>query len=460
MRMQAWEEFITKQEKRFGKQTIDKWLRSLKLIHYDSGNLYLEAQEAFQVSWFEEHIRPLLKTELLNNNYRQIKVHLSVQEALASKTPTKKEKKIFVPQFISDKLDPAATFENFIPSQANRVSINLLWELTGYDSTSHCFKEPTLKLGTYNPLFIWGGAGTGKTHLLMALAHAFKKRGLNVFYSRTETFTEHVVSAIRGGEMQLFRKSYRQPDILLFDDVHLLARKGATQEEFFHTFNSLHTTNRQLILTAQDPPSQLIDIEPRLISRFEWGISLHLDKLTREELHQVLTQRCAHLNFPLSHDVCSFLVDTFPKAHSLHRALEALILRVHLHSDALYHRQPHLIDAETVAQLLKDLIEKEAFRELTPQKIIAATSAFYGIRIEDLLGKAQNQECVGPRQLAMYLCRKELNLSYKAIGRLFFRDHSTVMTSVKHIEKQLSAPAGELLSTLFKIRRALESVAQ
>ena len=456
--MHAWEAFLAKQEKRFGKQTIDRWLRSLKLIHFDSANLYLEADQAFQVNWFEEHMRPLLKTELLNNNYRQIKVHLSLQET-GAKLPLKKEKREFVSQFISDALDPAATLENFIPSQASRISINLLYELAGYDSATLDFKEPPLKLGTYNPLFIWGGAGTGKSHLLMALAHAFKKRGHSVFYCRTETFTQHVVSAIRGGEMQLFRKCYRKPDILLFDDVHLLARKNATQEEFFHTFNALHTTNRQLILTAQDPPSQLIDIEPRLISRFEWGISLHLDKLTRQELLEVLIRRCAHLNFPLAHEVCTFLVDTFPQAHALHRALEALILRVHLHSNTLYQRQPHLIDSQAAAHFLKDLIEKEANRQVTPQKILASTSAFYGIRVEDILGKAQNQECVAPRQLAMYLCRKELSLSYKAIGRLFSRDHSTVMTSVKQIEKQLSGGSGELLTTLFKIRKALETSA-
>ena len=291
----------------------------------------------------------------------------------------------------------------------------------------------------------------------MALSHAFKKRGLNTLYARTETFTEHVVGAIRNSDMQLFRKTYRSPDILLFDDVHLLARKDATQEEFFHTFNTLHSSGRQIILTSQQPPAHLTDIEPRLISRFEWGISFRLEKLKAQELTAVLERRCEHLHFPLSEDVRDFLVEQFPQSHSLHRALEALILRVHLQNNALYHRQPGKIDTEAVKELLKDLIEKERGSIVTPQKIIHAVAAHYGIKNEDILGKSQSQECVAPRQLAMYLCRNELKLPFAAIGRIFSRDHSTVMTSVKYIQQQLDKQERAVMAALFDVSKVLNS---
>lgn len=447
-RMWAWEEFLKKLDGRFGKQTIDKWLRSLQVVHFDSGNLYLEATDSFQVSWFEEHARPLLKRELLNNNFRPIKVHISLQGPASIRAPAKKEKPKAAYSFLPDKIDPAASLFTYIPAASNSVSFRFLSELAGLDS-------PQLQLGTYNPIFIWGEPGCGKTHLLMALADAFKRRGLHALYTRTETFTEHVVSAIRNSEMQAFRTTYRTPDILLFDDVHLLARKDATQEEFFHTFNTLHSTGRQIILASQQPAAHLSDIEPRLISRFEWGIALHVEKLQSQELAQVLERRCEHLHFPLSSEVRSFLIEQFPQAHSLHRALEALILRVHMQESALYHRQPGLIDTAVAAQLLRDLLEKEQNRALTPQKIIQAVAAQYGVKMEDILGKSQNQECVAPRQVAMYLCRKELRLAFAAIGRIFSRDHSTVMTSVKYIQQQVDKQDRSMVSVLFDISNTI-----
>lgn len=456
--MQAWDVFLKKQDSRLGEQTVDKWLRSLKVVHFDSANLYLEANEAFQITWFEEHIRPLLKKELINNNYRPIKVHLNLSTISSnpSSPPSKKEKGKAPFLCTPDKIDATATLHTFVPGNKNLVFFRLLCELAGFDSTSQNFVSPSLALGTFNPVFIWGAPGSGKTHLLMALSHAFKKRGLNVLYARTETFTEHVVSAIRNSEMQMFRKTYRHPDVLLFDDVHLLARKDATQEEFFHTFNTLHSSGRQIILTSQQPSSHLTDIEPRLISRFEWGISVSLEKLESQELETIIERRCEHLHFPLSQEVRTFLINCFPHSHGVHRALEALILRIHLQNSAVYQRQPATIDVETAALLLKDLIEKEQERAITPHKIIEIVSAYYGMRNEDILGKSQAQECVAPRQLAMYLCRNVLKLPFAAIGRIFSRDHSTVMTSVKHIQQQLDKQDKAVMAPLFEISRSLQ----
>ena len=165
------------------------------------------------------------------------------------------------------------------PGENNTIVYRLFCELTGYNPIAEKYEQPVVALGAFNPIYLWGGSGSGKTHLLMALTHAFKQRGLNALYARAETFTEHVVAAIRSSEMQSFRKAYRHVDVLLIDDVHVFARKDATQEEFFHTFNTLHTSGRQIILTSKCAPSLLQEIEPRLISRFEWGINVHFEKL-------------------------------------------------------------------------------------------------------------------------------------------------------------------------------------
>jgi chromosomal replication initiator protein len=328
--------------------------------------------------------------------------------------------------------------------------------LTGYDAATEKYEQPTTSLGTFNPIYLWGGCGSGKTHLLMALAHAFKKRGLNALYARAETFTEHVVAAIRSSEMQAFRKAYRNVDVLLVDDIHVFARKDATQEEFFHTFNTLHTSGRQIILTSKCAPSLLQEIEPRLISRFEWGIDVHFEKLNAEDLRKVLEKRCASLHFPLSDEVCSFLIQAFPSSKSLHRALEALILRCHLDTDARLKRDPQSIDKGMAIKMLGDLTAQEQKIALSPEKIINTVSSIYGIRCEDLLGKSQSQECSLPRQIAMYLCRHELKLPFQSIGQVFSRDHSTVMTSIKQIEKKIKSSDNELLCSLAEIRARVE----
>jgi chromosomal replication initiator protein len=458
--MKAWEEFIKKQEGFLGAGVVDQWLRPLKVVHFDSANLYLEAKDSFQILWFEEHIRPFLKSHLLNNNFRPIKVHLTVSEALTSSPApqkSKKEKGNFNPplHFFFDKLDPSMTLENFIVGVDNQVVFRFFCELTGYNPLTEQYDAGPAAVAMLNPIYLWGSPGCGKSHLLIAIAHAFRKRGLNALYARAETFTEHVVSAIRGSEMQSFRKAYRHVDVLLIDDVHLFARKSATQEEFFHTFNTLHTSGRQIILSSKCNPALLEEIEPRLVSRFEWGINIHFETLKGEELKQMLLKRCAALNFPLSNEVVNFLTQAFPSSKSLNRALEALILRSHLEGEVRHKRDSQSIDKLTVEKMLSNLILQEEQIALCPEKIISTVSATYGIRTEDLLGKSQSQECCFPRQIAMYLCRKELKLAFEKIGQIFGRDHSTVMTSIKQIEKKLEVSDKELLFTIMEIKTQL-----
>jgi chromosomal replication initiator protein len=452
--VQAWEKFVQREQEELGAAIADRWLRSLKVIHFDACNLYLEAKDSFHILWFEEHIRPKIHKKLLNNNHHPIKVHLSTagegelnprRKHSTKKTP--ESLKQAAPPLLhldSDPLDPAATFDNFVVGEANQLPYQLLSELSTRQSEN-------TQAHFWNPLYLYGGEAVGKSHLLMASAASFKKRGLNVLFIRAQTFTDHVVFAIRNGVMQEFRKAYRHVDVLIIDDIHLLARRIATQEELFHTFNTLYIEKKQILLSANCAPQQLSDIEPRLISRFEWGIAIPLEKPTSEERAKILVKRCEAHNFILDQEILNFLMQTFHRTpSSLHLALDALLLRAHLDI------RSSKMTLDKAREYLVDLLKKEEEAVVTPHKIVQKTAHFFGIRIEDILGKAQTQECVLPRQISMYLCRNRLYLSFSQIGRFFSRDHSTVMSSVKQIQEMMDIRDAELSSSLAAIIRKLD----
>ena len=457
--MRAWESFLTKQKEQLGQKIVEKWLSPLRVVKFDAGNLYLEAQNHFQALWFEEHIRKKAEVELHSSNQRQVKIHLAIANDLPKQKNSKRKfpKKSFDSepfQFQFDTLDPFCTFETFIASDSNLVPYKLMQEIISYQTQSDMEEFSEKELISFNPVYIYGLPGTGKTHLLMATAKALQEKGLNVIYVRAQTFTDHVVRAIRAGEMSVFRQTYRQADVLVIDDAHVFSRKGATQEEFFHTFNALHLAGKQIILSAGCVPQELQHIEPRLISRFEWGIVLPMSPLDRSQTKKLLSNKMEALKFPLEKKTCDYLLDTFnsnPK--SLTRALEALVLRSHMKGS-----EGQLSSQLTVPETklaLKDLVEEERESEITPEKINFVVAEQFGVTSEGLTGSSQKKDYVLPRQIAMYLCRDKLNLSYKKIGDLYNRDHSTVMSSVKRIGKELESGHHELAASLNAIKNRL-----
>jgi chromosomal replication initiator protein len=427
--MLAWQKFLETQETELGVDTVNQWLRSLKILRFDACNLFLEAKDTFQALWFEEHIRQKTQTKLLNNNNKRIKVHLSIANA-PPKTRTKFKTATTSatnPKFILsfDEINPFCTFDYFISGVENDLPYKLFLGLGGGAEGI-----PPTELGVFNPIYLHGSTGTGKTHLLMAIANVLREKGKKVIYVRADTFTEHVVRAIRAGEMSIFRQAYRNIDVLLIDDVHVFSKKGATQEEFFHTFNTLHLTGKQIILSANCAPSELQFIEPRLVSRFEWGIVLPLNVLDREGMIKVLYKKMEALHFPLHGKVADYLVETFSRnPKNLSKAFEALVLRSHLRQSS------QSLSLPIVKQMLEDLIREELQAVITPEKIIQKTVECFGIRSEDILGKSQSREAVLPRQIAMYFCRHHLKMPFMKIGDLFSKDHSTVMSSVRVIQK-------------------------
>lgn len=427
--MHAWQKFLKALEADLGPETVNQWLRSLTILKFDACNLYLEAKDTFQALWFEEHIRQKTQTKLLNNNNKRIKVHLSIANA-PQKTQTKNKKDSpppVPPKFTLgfDEIDPYFTLDLFVSNEKNSLTHKLFCGLNGENKSI-----PSTELGIFNPIYVHGPSGSGKTHLLMATAHALRAQDKKVIYARAETFTEHVVTAIRAGEMSVFRQAYRNIDVLIIDDVHGFSRKGATQEELFHTFNSLHLAGKQIILSANCSPAELQFIEPRLVSRFEWGIVLPIEPLEQDSLAQLLQKKMEALNFPLHSKIVTFLIETFnSNIKSLIKAFEALILRSHMRQNS------STLTLTLAKQLLADLMQEEQRAIITSDKIIQKTVEHFGICSEDVLGKSQSRNFVIPRQIAMYLCRHHLKMPFMKIGDLFSKDHSTVMSSVKVVQK-------------------------
>lgn len=453
--MQAWDEFISFLENQMGSDTIQKWVRPLKILRYDACNIYLEAKDSFQAMWFEEHIRSIAQSKLLNNNKKRIKVHLSYGDAPApvpKKRVAKSKPEVIAarPNFslLFDEIDSHCTFDHYSLTENRQLPWKLLSDLAKHP------RDPIIGLGVFNPIYLHGPPGVGKTHLLMAIAHSLRQHQIKTLYVRAETFTEHVVSAIRAGEMSAFRQAYRNIDVLLVDNVQVFSRKGATQEEFFHTFNTLHIAGKQIILSANCSPAELHLIESRLVSRFEWGIVLPLEAYAKEDLRLILDKKANALEFKLHPKLNEFLIETFKSSpHALMRGLKALLLRSHLHQQE--GRTPPPLSVQSARVLLGDLIAEEDRRAVSIEKILQTVSEHYGVRKEDILGTAQSREYVLPRQMAMHLCRSELKLPFMKIGDHFSKDHSTVMASVKLIQKSLEQNNSDVINSLDAIKKKL-----
>lgn len=438
--MKDWEEFLTEQEQEFGKETVDRWLRSLQMKRFDACNLYLEAKDSFQMLWFEEHIRHKL-SRLVTRNNSPITVHLSLAGASsvkpAKKSGASKQAPASAPLFFNS-LDPHCSFEHFLISEENTLTLHVLEENSA----------------VYNPVYLYGPPGSGKTHLLMAITHKMRQNGLKAIYARAELFCDHVVKSIRAQEMNHFRNTYRNADILLIDDVHQLAKKSATQEEFFHTFNALHIAGKKIVLSANVPPQALTQIEPRLISRFEWGISLPLVPLHSKDLVRLIEKKALLLNYPLTARTAEFLAETFSTSpKSCMRALDALVLRSHLQ----HKNKKAALTLSDVKSLLSDLIDKEKFESISFERIIQTVSDHYGLPQEEVYGKSQSRECVLPRQMAMYLCRHLLKMPFMKIGDLFSRDHSTVMSAIRQFQTKLNLIESDVAASCSAISRTLQS---
>ena len=450
--MHAWDQFLELVDKELGKQTVDKWLRPLKVVSFDALNLFLEAQDTFQILWFEEHIRQRALKHFFNNNQKPIKIHLSTSTQSGRSNPKFPKKKVDGEKisYHFKSLDKTCTFSNFIFSKENILAEKLFTQLIASEFDLG-------KIPEFNPIYVYGPKGCGKSHLLMACTAHFQSVGYKAIYSSSDIFTDHLVNAIRSADMSRFREVWRACDILLLDDIEHFAKKGATQEEFFHTFNALHLAGKQIILSSNVSPNELTQIEPRLVSRFEWGIVVPLKGLPKEQFTTMLQKKAEALKIQLPSKVAAYLIDFFQSSpKNLMQGLEALILRMHLEKESF--QTLNQLTPLALKKILSDLLRAEEQALITPQKIIGGVSQVFQIGEAEVIGKSQARECLEPRKLAMYLCRQMLKMPYTKIGETFSRDHSTVMSAIRQVEKQLKEPESSMGQNLQLAMRKIKYI--
>jgi chromosomal replication initiator protein len=286
--------------------------------------------------------------------------------------------------------------------------------------------------GSFNPLFIYGGAGLGKTHLIQAIGQQIKIKspGMKLVYMSADSFVTELISSIRYDKMQSFRDRYRSVDALLLDDIQFLAGKERTQEEFFHTFNALYEAQKQIVFTSDAPPKEIPTLEERLRSRFEWGLIADIQPPDLETKVAILRKKAEEKKLDLPHDVALFIAE---RVRSNIRELEGHLNRVAAFASLTGHR----INIDLAKEALKDLLSKDN-KPVTPTEILRVVSAHYGLKVTDIKSKNNSKTIAFPRQVAMYMCKELTDLSYPEIGKLFNnKHHSTVMYSVERIDDMM-----------------------
>ena len=335
------------------------------------------------------------------------------------------------------------TFENFIVGGSNKLAEAACRAVANHTEDS------------FNPLFIYGGSGLGKTHLLCAIRNSVRAKNpsMKVLYLKGDEFTNEMVEAISQGvaARKIFREKYRYLDMLLIDDIQFIGGKESTQEEFFHTFNNLYENHHQIVLTADRPPNEMLRLEDRLKTRFEWGLIADIQPPDFETRMAIIKNKSVSLGFDLPNDVCTFIAENVT---SNVRLLEGTVKKIRA-----YHDLDNMeLTVPNVSRAIKDMYNKEKAENLpTPNLIIGEVSRFYNIEESVIRGTLKNKNTAEARQVAMYLVRKLTNLSLPDIGKEFGRDHSTVIHSLKKVEQQLAAGTGTLADNIRDITANINS---
>ena len=422
--------------------TFNTWLKNTRLSSYEDGVFVISTPNPYAVEWLENRLQRLIKNTLTRIMGRSVGLQFIVhtetesieEEAgpLFSETPSPDAGvERAVPVATSHNtllntnsapfypLNPRYTFDSFIVGNSNRMA----------HAASRSVAEHLA--GAYNPLFIYGGVGLGKTHLLQAVAHSVGTRGLRAGYTSSEVFTNELIKAIRHQNTDDFRNRYRSLDVLLIDDIQFIAGKESTQEEFFHTFNTLHGADRQIIISSDRAPRAMGTLEERLRSRFEGGLVVDLPPPEFETRIAILRFKADHQPVQVPNEVLSFIAR---KIESNIRELEGALTKVIAHSRFL--RLP--LSVETAEMALHDILQKR--RSIRLEDITRAVAQYYEIPLAEILGKRRSSRIVFPRQVAMYLCRELTDTSLPKIGAVIGgRDHSTILYGYDKIHKQMEA---------------------
>ena len=388
------------------------WFRPLKVGDEDGRRLVLVAPNSRFLHTLEESYRPMVDRTVAGLADAGFEVLFSLDELeIPSDEP-----------ITPSSFNPKYTFESFVEGKSNEFALA---------ATRRVAENPSL---SYNPLFVYGGVGLGKTHLLHAIGHEIQRSRpqLRVLYLPAEQFVNELINSIRFDRMPAFRERYRTIDVLMLDDVQFLANKERTQEEFFHTFNTLYTSQKQIILSSDSSPRNIPTLEERLRSRFEWGLIADIQPPDLETKMAILQRKAALEGAQLPEDVAEFIAQ---QVKSNVRELEGLLTRVVAFSSLTGKPLSPALARET----LKDILPEEG-KKPAAAEIVKFVARHYDLKVSEIKSKSNSRQIVIPRQVAMYLCKRLTELSYPEIGKLFNdKHHSTVMYSVEMVDKKREA---------------------
>jgi chromosomal replication initiator protein len=403
----------------------------------EGSNLLLSAPDLFTKDVLETRLRALISDELTNLLGEKINIAVTVTaEAKNENEETVVEEQV---DYVEPKSGTGRNSTSLLSTEASQLNPRYIFETFVIGASNRFAHAAAVAVAeapakAYNPLFIYGESGLGKTHLLHAIgAYAKELYGsTRVRYVSSEEFTNDFINSIRDDKASVFQKRYRDLDILLVDDIQFLENKERTQEEFFHTFNTLYNANKQIVISSDRPPKQLTTLEDRLRSRFEWGLITDIQPPELETRIAILRKKAAQDKLNAPDDVLEYIAS---KISTNIRELEGALIRVT--AFASLNRQ--LVDLSLAEIVLKDLIQDEGGPEITGPTIMAQTASYFSLSVEDLCGTSRSRVLVNARQIAMYLCRELTELSLPKIGQAFGgRDHTTVMHADRKI-RQLMA---------------------
>lgn len=436
---ELWTEAIRRIEGQLNKPTLESFLKVMRPVGLQGDTFAFTVPNRFAKDWVEQRLLGMIRGALRAAVGRSVDVRITVAET-PQPAPTPRIATSPAPPRTHEGLHLSLkyTFETFVVGAGNRFA----------HAAAMAVAEAPAR--AYNPLFIYGGVGLGKTHLLQAIGHRVLLAGLaRVAYVSSEKFTNELINSIREDKTLDFRQRYRNVDVLLIDDIQFLAGKERTQEEFFHTFNTLHEASHQIIITSDRPPKEIPTLEDRLRSRFEWGLIADIQPPDLETRIAILRNKAESEGTSVPDEVAEFIAQRIPTNI---RELEGALIRVVAYASLT--RSP--ISVELAADVLRDLLPPTRARVVTIQSIQAALAEFFGIRVEEMRAKRRTKGVAFPRQVAMYVAREITDASLPRIGEEFGgRDHTTVMHACKRVRETLGRDA-HLAASLKRLMEDLQ----
>jgi chromosomal replication initiator protein len=418
-----WDKILDYTKQEIGERAFENWFTQTRLASITEESLIIEVPSNFFKNWIYDHYRDVLDISIFKTIGKVIPVQFEIKETsgvFPKKTDAKIQSSFKPGQKKPFYLNPRYTFEGFVVGSSNRFA---------HAATMAIAESPAK---AYNPLFIYGGVGLGKTHLMQAACHYITEThgDMKLFYTSSESFTNELISAIQNRTTSKFREKYRSVDVLLIDDIHFIAGKESTQEEFFHTFNTLYDSHKQIVLSSDRSPKTIPGLEERLVSRFEWGLVTDVQVPDLETRIAILKKKAERNSITLPENILYFIAE---RIKTNIRELEGALIKTIAY--ASLENKP--VSLELVKDVLQDALlegEKKISVELIQKKV----ADYFDLKISDMKAKKRSKQVAYPRQIAMYLVRELTNMTLPVIGEAFGgRDHSTVIHACDKIQSEL-----------------------